>query len=282
MSAFTAAIVLLLPLASPQVEDEVGEVTVGAATLLSQREPVIGHLDWSFDGHFGLVGSGLSQNTVDVRFGLFDKLELRTSFNPLPSSLMVRFQLGETGSPLGATVFEGGLEDIDYGFRLPPPESGIAPSFFLEFAVSHARSLTSELGLFGDLRWRQRLATATDEDPQDIAAASLSITWDVFEGAALTAGVGVAAVVNGTLSEAPVLMMEVGRPGFAHYLSAEDGQAQSVTLPAALTFIVNESFDIDVFATPRIAPEPAVVFGAGLRWRIGRTASKKTIVLEES
>ncbi|MFH1811598.1 MAG: hypothetical protein ABIJ09_22855 [Pseudomonadota bacterium] len=51
-------------------------------------------------------------------------------------------------------------------------------------------------------------------------------------------------------------------------LTREPGILDGVTLPMSLTYGLVDTFDVDVFATPRVYPQLDVLFGAGIRLRM--------------
>ena len=51
-------------------------------------------------------------------------------------------------------------------------------------------------------------------------------------------------------------------------MARDDGGEQSLTIPLTLTYGRVDSFDVDLFCTPRVYPELGILFGAGVRVRI--------------
>lgn len=236
---------------------------------LSRREPVLDRFALELDVHLGLVGSGPTQLTNDLRFGLFDWWELRTSFAPYPAGLMSSFKLGSTASPRGALALGLGLAYVDAGLRIFPEddELPVGLRFHTECSLSYSRRLAPTVALFAAARWRHRLSTLSRDD-QGVVGLNADLTWDLMTDFSVTAGVGVGGLVYGAMRENSINLVEAGRPGLSHFLIRLDGVNTGLTLPVSLTYNLVDSFDVDVFATPRLAPRLDVLLGAGIRMRI--------------
>jgi len=236
---------------------------------LSRREPLLKQLAFEVDAHYGLVGAGPTQFTDDIRFGLFDWWELRTSLAPYPASLMSRFKIGSHNSALGAFVLDGGLANFDAGFRLVPqagePPVGLRGTF--EVGAAYSRAIDSAFALYLSARWRYRLS-ALSNDAQNAIGADGHLTWDIMKNFSAAAGIGYSRIVAGEVRELAINFVEPGQPGLSHFLIRIDGVKQSLTLPLSVTYGLIDSFDVDVFATPRLFPQLDVLFGAGIRWRV--------------
>lgn len=249
------------------IEDEGGRL-VGDPVPLTQREPLLPQLGVEVGLRYGLVGSGPTRFVNDIRFGAFDWLELRTSLAPYPSSLMARVALGRQQGPFGALLVEGGLAHFDAGLRLiedaGEPEVGIRMHW--EGSVAYTRAFLDRFALYSAARYRYRQSFLSDDD-QHAFALEGAVTYDLLPWVALTGGVAYAQAVGTPIREIAVNFVEVDRPGMSHFLVRDDGLSQSLTVPLALTYGRVESFDVDLFITPRVYPQLDVVFGAGVRWR---------------
>ncbi|MFH1812194.1 MAG: hypothetical protein ABIJ09_25885 [Pseudomonadota bacterium] len=252
--------------AAPSVD---GQPRYGEPVPLSWREPVLDRFTLELDAHLGLVGSGPTQLTNDLRFGLFDWWELRTSFAPYPAGLMSTFKLGSTASPWGAVALGLGLAYADVGLRIFPEEDELPVGlrFHTECSLSYSRRIGPTVALFAAARWRHRLSTLTHDD-QGVIGLNTDVTWDVMKNFSLTAGVGVGGLFYGEMRENTINVVEAGRPGLSHFLIRLDGIQTGLTLPVSMTYSLVDSFDVDVFATPRLAPQLDVLLGAGIRLRV--------------
>jgi hypothetical protein len=241
----------------------------GDSIPLSQREPTLSQFALEADLHFGLVGSGPTQLTNDLRFGLFDWWELRTSLAPYPASLMSRFKLGSQRGPWGAFVLDAGLAYFDAGLRLIPEEDELPVGlrFHVESSVAYSRSLGRSVSLYAALHWRHRASTLSKDD-QGVLGADASVSWDVMQNFSLTAGLAISQIIYGEARELSIQFVEAGRPGLSHFLIRTDQINRSLTLPLSLTYNLVDSFDVDVFVTPRVHPQFDVLLGAGLRVRV--------------
>ena len=272
-----------------------GLFQVGDPIPLTRREPTVSQFTFEVNMHYGLVGSGPTRYTNDIRFGLFDWWELRTAFLPYPTSLMSRFRIGSQQGSFGALVLDGGLANFDAGLRLEQgldQQLDVGARFHFEVGVAYTKALAKKFSVFTMARYRYRYSQLDDEgelrlgpvalpiptnrklfqagetDEQNAVSFDLNLTYDLLPNLAVTAGFGYAEVVGTAVREISVNFAETDRPGMNHFLVRNDGWSRSVTLPAALTYGVVDTFDVDVFVTPRIWPQFDVLFGAGLRWRI--------------
>jgi hypothetical protein len=236
---------------------------------LSRREPTLAQFALEADLHFGLVGSGPTQLTNDLRVGLFDWWELRTSLAPYPASLLSRFKLGSTSAPWGALVLDAGLAYFDAGLRLFPEadELPVGLRFHLEGGLSYSRALGRSVALQAAIRWRHRASTLSHDD-QGVLGADASVSWDVMRDFSLTGGVALGQVIYGETRELTIQFVEAGRPGLSQFLIRTDQIGRSLTLPLSITYSLVDTFDVDVFVTPRVHPQFDVLFGAGLRVRV--------------
>lgn len=242
---------------------------VGDATPLSRRSPLPKQFTIEADLHYGLVGTGPTRFTNDIRFGIFDWWEIRTTLTPYPAALMSRFMLGSQDGLLGAFLFEGGLAAWDAGLRLvtddTEPEVGVR--FHFEAAIAYSRAIGERLSIWGEARFRYRYSMLSD-DEQNAVAGTLQLTYDLIKNLSVTGGLGYAEVIGSPVRELSINFTETDRPGMAHFLLRNDGWSRSVTVPLAITYGRIDSFDVDVFVTPRVYPQFDILFGAGIRWRI--------------
>jgi len=236
---------------------------------VSRREPTLSQLGLEADIHYGLVGVGPTQLTNDLRFGIFDWWELRTSFAPYPSSLMTRFKLGSQQGQLGALVLDAGLAHFDAGFRIIPEENEppVGLRAHLEVGLAYSRAFGQRFSMFSAARWRHRVS-ALNEDEQSVAALEGHLTWDVMPNLSLSGGIGYSWLLYGEVRELSVNFVEAGRPGLSHFLIRGDDVTESLTIPMSLTYGMVDTFDVDVFAVPRVFPQVDVLFGAGVRVRL--------------
>jgi hypothetical protein len=252
---------------------------VGEAFPLTRREPLLGQWGFEVDIHYGLVGTGPTRLTNDVRFGIFDWWEIRTSFAPYPAALMSRFKIGSQQGLLGALILDGGLASLDAGVRLVEDEgeSQVGPRAHFEGGLAYARALGPSFSVYASGRFRYR-ASPLDDDAQNVIAFDAHFTYDVLNNLAFTLGLGYSEVIGTPVREVAVNMAEVDRPGMAHFLLRDDGWSRAVTVPIAITYGRVDSFDVDLFITPRVYPQFDVVFGAGIRWRIAEIFNTKKLV----
>lgn len=243
---------------------------VGEPIPLTRREPLLPQFGVEAAVRYGLVGTGPTRFVNDIRFGVFDWLELRTSLLPHPASLMARFKIGSRQGPFGAVLLEGGLANFDAGFRLVPEEGEAEAGFRFhwEAIAAYTRSLGDRMSLYGSVHYRYRQSFLSDDDAHAIAA-DLSLSYDLLDYLAFTGGVSWAAAAFGSpVRELAVNFVEIDRPGMSHFLIRNDGQTYGVNVPLALTYARVENFDVDLFATTRLWPQLDIVFGAGVRWRL--------------
>lgn len=288
-STTTALMVLLLVGAQPAMADEEGTPTatepaaaqdpqpeasttsdrrLGDPIPLTRREPTLPALGLGVGVRYGLVGTGPTRFVDDIRFGVTDWLELRTALLPYPSSLMARVKLGQHMGPNGAFLLEGGLAHFDAGLRLVPDtkEAQVGMRFHFEAQLGYSRALPGDLSLFAAARYRYRLSLLPEDD-QHVAAVEGVVSYDLLPWLSLSGGLGYAHAF-GPVRERVVELVETARPGMSHFLIRDDGETQSLTVPLAMTYARTESFDVDLFCTPRVWPKLDVVFGAGIRWRL--------------
>jgi hypothetical protein len=218
---------------------------------------------------YGLVGTGPTRFVDDIRFSLTDNIELRTTLAPYPAALMARGRIGSQQSDLGALVLEGGLAYFDAGFRLNPdagePQVGVRLHF--EGSVGWARAFGDKFAVNAYAHYRARVSFLPDDD-QQLAAVDAHLTYDLLPSLAVAAGAGFATTLGTPVREVVVNFVETDRPGLSHLLARDDELQQSLTLPLSLTYGRVDSFDVDLFCTPRIYPEFGISFGAGLRFRL--------------
>lgn len=251
--------------------DDTGERRVGDPVPLTRRAPLLPALGVEVAIRYGLVGTGPTRFINDIRFGVFDWLELRTTLAPYPASLMARVGLGDVRAPLGQLVIEGGLAYLDAGLRLAPEEgeAEVGVRAHVEGALTWHRSLFRQGALYAAARWRSRLSMLS-ADEQHALAVEAAASYDLLPYLALTGGLGYAqTALNTPVRELAVNFIEHDRPGMAQFLVRNDGETQSLTWPMALTYGRVENFDVDLFVTTRLWPRVDVLFGAGVRWRWG-------------
>jgi hypothetical protein len=236
---------------------------------LSRREPTLSSGTLEVDLHYGLVGSGPTQLTSDLRFAPFECWEIHTSFAPYPAALMTRFKLGKHRSSLGTLVLGGGLAHFDAGVRVFPVEGEppVGLRAHTELGLGYSRAIADHFAVHGALRWRHRISALSDDEQSAILGAT-QLSYDVMPDLGVSVGLGYARVVAGEVRELAIQFSEPGRPGMSTFLVRQDGHLESLTLPLSLTYGLVDRFDVDVFATPRLYPQFDVVFGAGLRLRM--------------
>ena len=250
---------------------------LGDPIPLTRREPTLPALGVEVDLRYGLVGTGPTRFVDDIRFGVLDWLELRTSLAPYPASLMARARLGSRTGPFGAFLLEGGLAHWDAGLRLVPDsgEAEVGMRFHFEAAAAWTWSFLDRFSLYTSAHYRYRLSLLSEDDQHAIAALGM-VTYDLLPWLAVSGGLGYAQTLGTPVREIAVGFVETDRPGMSHFLLRDDVHAKdldeglerySVTVPLALTYGRTESFDVDLFCTPRVFPKFDVVFGAGIRWR---------------
>ncbi|MCP4500442.1 MAG: hypothetical protein GY822_10825 [Deltaproteobacteria bacterium] len=241
---------------------------VGDPTPLTRREPTLKAWQFEADAHYGLVGTGPTRFSNEIRLGITDWFEVRTSLMPWPQGLMGRLKLGEHNGVFGAFLFDGGLAALDAGIRLTPEEGEVEAGVraYFEAGVAYSRAVGERFAVFASAHARYR-ASMLEQDDQFTVALDGHVVYDLIPAIALSVGVGYAEAVGTPIRELSVSVAEVGRAGMSHFLLRNDGWSRSVTLPMSLTYGRVESFDVDLFVTPRVYPSFDVLFGAGLRWR---------------
>ena len=242
---------------------------LGDAVPLTRREPMLQQFHWEFGARYGLVGNGPTRFVDDIRFGVTDWLELRTSLLPYPSSLMARVQFGKQQSDTGAFLMDGGLAHFDAGLRLTPDsgETQVGVRLHYEGGISYAKALGERLSVFAEGRYRYRSSFLANDDQQAIAV-DAHVSYDILDALAISVGAGFATTLGGPVRELSVNFVETNQAGISHLLARDDGDQQSVTIPLSLTYGRVENFDVDLFCTPKVYPTPGVLFGAGIRLRI--------------
>lgn len=243
---------------------------VGDPVPLTRREPTLRASELMVGLRYGLVGTGPTRFVDDIRFGITDRIELRTALLPYPSTLMARMRLGSQQAPAGALVIEGGLAFWDAGLRIVPDsgEASVGTRFHLEGGVGYAGTIGPRVAVRGQAHVRSRLSLLPDDD-QHAAAVDAHVTWDLVDALAVSAGLGFATTLGTPVRELAVNFVETDAPGMSHLLARDEGGTQSLTLPLTMTYGRVENFDVDLFCTPRIWPAPGVLFGAGIRLRFG-------------
>ena len=242
---------------------------LGDPMPLTRREPTLQQNTLMAGARYGLVGNGPTRFVDDVRYGITDTIELRTSLLPWPTSLMARLRLGSVHDGLGAFVLDGGLSYLDAGVRLVQDtgEPSVGVRLHFEGVVSWQKAIVDRLAIFASGHVRTRNSFLPDDD-QYAAAASAHIIGDLLDNLAVSGGVGFASTIGTPVREVVVNFTETDRPGISHLLARDDGGQQSLTIPLTLTYGRVDSFDVDLFCTPRVYPEFGILFGAGVRLRI--------------
>lgn len=245
------------------------ERRVGDPLPLTRREPLLPQLGVEVGIRYGLVGTGPTRFIDDIRFGVFDWLELRTALAPYPSSLMARVGIGRAQSPWGVLLLEGGLAHLDAGLRLVPDEgeAEVGIRAHLEATLAYQVAFLERFSFYTSAHWRSRFSMLSN-DNQHAFAVDAAVTYDVLPVLAVTGGLGYAQTLFDTdVREVAINFVEIDRPGMSHFLVRDDFTNQSLTVPLALTYGRVENFDVDLFATTRVWPKLDIVFGAGVRWR---------------
>ena len=250
---------------------------LGVAIPLSRREPTLSPFQLEGGFRYGLVGTGPTRFVDDLRFSWAEGVELRTSFSPYPSSLMLRLQAGKSASDFGAWVIDAGIANWDAGWRLvvDTGEAEVGARVHWEVVLAWQKVLTDKLSWFNASHLRYRMSGLSDDDQNAVAFESV-LTYDLMSSFSVSGGLGYARTLGTPVREVAISFVETGRPGITHFLVRDDvlnedlpeaDARQSVTIPLALTYGTTESFDVDLFCTPRIFPKFDIVFGAGLRIR---------------
>lgn len=249
--------------------DEKPARRLGDPVPLTQREPTLPQLGLEVGARYGLVGTGPTRFTDDIRFGAFDWLELRTSLLPLPQSLMARGRIGSQQGEWGALLVDAGLAHFDTGFRLVPEEGEAEAGFRFhwEGGLAYAKSFTDRIAMYAQVHYRWRLSLLRADDQHAVGGHAV-VTYDLLPSLAVTGGLGAATTIGTPVRELGILFVETGRPGMSHLLSRNDHYVREVTVPVALTYGRVENFDVDLFATTRVYPRFDILFGAGVRWRV--------------
>jgi len=249
--------------ASDELEESL--LQIGEATPMTRREPTLPALSVELDGHYGLVGTGPTTGTVDLRFSLFDWWELRTGLLPQPLGLLSRFRIGSVNAPLGAVLVEGGLSGLELGFIAEDDANNAAIRFYVDAGVGYQRALGDRFGVLANLRYRGRYSTVAD-DGEQLIAGDARLLWDLPGHVSLAGGIAAAYALT-DVREPSVAFVEVGQPGLTHFLTRLDGHRESVTVPLSMSYGLSDNFDVDVFITPRVWPNLDAHLGAGLRLR---------------
>jgi hypothetical protein len=241
----------------------------GEPTPFTRREPTLRAGTLMLGLRYGLVGNGPTRFVDDVRYAFSDRFELRTALLPWPTSLMGRYRFGGVAEDLGAFVVDGGLSYFDAGVRIVPDsgEANVGVRFHFEGGVSWQKALGDRVATFASVRYRNRTSLLPDDD-QNADAVDANVAWDVLDNLAVSGGVGFASTIGGPVREVVVNFTETDRAGISHLLARDEGGQQSLTLPLTLTYGRVDTFDVDLFVTPRVFPEFGVLFGAGLRLRL--------------
>ena len=218
---------------------------------------------------YGLVGNGPTRFINDLRFSFTDNFELRTSLGPWPTALMGRGRIGSQQGELGAVVLEGGLAWFDAGVRLQPDtgEASVGARFHFEGSMGWAKAIGDHFAINAYAHYRERVSFLQD-DGQRAAAIDAHFTVDVLPSLALSAGLGFATTLGTPVREVVINFVETDRPGISHLLARDEGGEQSLTIPLTMTYGRVDSFDVDIFCTPRVYPEFGILFGAGVRFRL--------------
>ena len=218
---------------------------------------------------YGLVGTGPTRFSNDVRFAFTDNFEIRTSLLPWPAALTARYRLGSQQSELGAFLIEGGLAYFDAGIRLAEDsgEPKVGVRFHPEIDIGYAKALGDRYAIHAYAHYRARVSFL-DNDDQHAFAVDAHFTTDLLPNLAVSGGLGFASTIGTPVREVVVNFVETDRPGMSHLLARDDGHEQSLTVPLTLTYGRVDSFDVDLFCTPRVYPEFGIIFGAGIRFRL--------------
>lgn len=242
---------------------------VGDPMPLTRREPTLKAHSLMVGVRYGLVGTGPTRFVDDIRFSITDEIELRTTLAPYPAALMARGRFGSQQGEMGAFIVEGGLAYFDAGLRIVEDtgEPSVGVRFHFEGDVGYAKALGDQFAVNAYAHYRARVSFLPDDD-QHAAAVDAHLTYDLLPSLAVSTGLGFATTLGTPVRELGVNFVETDRPGLSHLLARDDGLEQSLTLPLTLTYGRVDSFDVDLFCTPRVWPELGIAFGAGLRFRI--------------
>ena len=242
---------------------------LGDPIPLTRREPTLKGGSFMGGVRYGLVGNGPTRFINDLRFSFTDNLEIRTSLGPWPTALMLRGRIGSQQSDVGAFVLEGGLAWFDAGVRLQEDtgEAKVGARFHFEGSVGWAKALGDTFAINAYAHYRERVSFL-DDDGQRAAAVDAHFTADILPNLAVSGGLGFATTIGTPVREVVINFVETDRPGISHLLARDEGGEQSVTIPLSLTYGRVDSFDVDLFCTPRVYPEFGILFGAGVRFRL--------------
>ena len=242
-------------------------LSFGDPTPLSQRPVLLPAMGFEFSFRYGLVGDGPTRFVNDLRFAPLPWLELRSSLNPYPDSLMLRLAFGELHG-LGTFSVDAGLYKLDLGLRLNPQEAEAVKGVVvvnLGAGLGYDHSLGRRARLHSLLRFQQRHSNIDGWDQ----SALLGAAWadlDLSKYLALSLGLSYARVLGGESQDFVINFSEPGRGSFSSLLDFENPEALGSSL--SMTYARTERFDVDIFSTQRIWPEPGILFGAGLRVRL--------------
>lgn len=241
---------------------------LGEPIPLSRRQLTLPAGAFEGSAHLGLVGTaGPTRFVNELRFAATDWLELRTAFLPIPSSLMARLRVFDTDGPAGSLVVDGGIAHADLTPLLGPlgnGERGLRAN--VEGGLTWSKTSGERMRAVLQVRLRSRLSTLKDDGQLTLAGAG-HLDIDLRNDLGLTVGLGLASTLDTPVRETQVAFTEIDRPGMSWLLDKNSGDTLSLTVPVALVYGVTESFDVNVFMTPQVAPQLAVVVGAGLRIR---------------
>ncbi len=245
------------------------ERRLGDPVPLTRREPTLKAGSFMGGVRYGLVGNGPTRFINDLRFSFTDNFELRTSLGPWPTALMARGRIGSQQDEFGALVLEGGLAWFDAGVRLQQDtgEASVGARFHFEGSVGWAKAIGDRYALNVYAHYRERISFL-DDDGQRAAAIDAHFAGDLLPNLSLSAGLGFATTVGTPVREVVINFVETDRPGISHLLARDEGGEQSLTIPLSLTYGRVDSFDVDLFCTPRVYPEFGILFGAGVRFRL--------------
>ncbi len=258
------------PATTPAALADSSAPRIGDPVAYTRREPMTRPLAFAFGLRYGLVGSGPTRFVDDIRFGVFEWLELRTALLPYPSSLMVRGAIGTQQGDYGVLLLDGGLAHFDAGFRLVPDtgEAKVGIRFHFEGGVAYAKSFGQRLSVYSQVHYRYRLSPTLPNDDQHALAADAHLFYDLTNALAVGIGLGGAAAIITPVREIGINFVETDQPGMSHLIARDEGKSWSLTVPLSMTYGRVENFDVDLFCTPRVFPEFGILFGAGVRLRL--------------